>query len=301
MATTVTPVTVTTDTFETWVTRTNTVIDIMSNYAVTANNEANGSLTTGNGFVNGIFGANTIVVPAEIRGGNVQSSQPLVIGQSASQNNSFTYTIGNSTVNNFANSTVVRIGTATVNIQSTGSLLSFNASATVNSQVNSTYMVFNASATTNAQINSTAFRVQNSTVTFDLTKPTASQVSDADFFIASDGTWKTLETVNDTSRITGSTSGTSEQKVDDFLKASWNGGEYLFYFKDNAANSHQTGRILVLHDDNNTDAFVSEYGRISSNALLGSFTATANTTHVLVNFTPTVAATNYTLRRTLIT
>ena len=72
-------VSIATDTFNGWVTQTNVLLSALTNEIVTANTLANGSLTTGNAFVNGIFGANTVTVPTALRGGNVQSSGNLNI------------------------------------------------------------------------------------------------------------------------------------------------------------------------------------------------------------------------------
>jgi hypothetical protein len=279
MATTVTPVNVTTDTFETWVTRSNTLIDLMSLYVVTANNEANGSLTTGNGFVNGIFGANTIVIPGELRGGNVQSSQALVIGQSASQNNSFTYTIGNSTVNSFANSLVLRIGSATSNIQIDEDNINLGT------------------ATVNLQINTTSVTIQNATDAITVVAPTAAQSADGGYFLNADGNW-TLSSGVETETTT---TGTSAQEIDSFLKATYRSGEFVISVTDNDANAYQIAKILAIHDDHATDSDIVEYGVTYSNTNLGSFAGAANATHVLINFTPTSSNTTVKSRKTLIT
>jgi hypothetical protein len=61
------------DTFGSWVSRTNQIAGIISNNAVTVDSTANGSLSTGNGFVNGYFGATTITT-SFLKGGNVQSN-----------------------------------------------------------------------------------------------------------------------------------------------------------------------------------------------------------------------------------
>lgn len=45
-------------------------------------------------------------------------------------------------------------------------------------------------STVNATVNATHFELANSTVTWSLPKPTAAQVSDTNYFLASDSTWK---------------------------------------------------------------------------------------------------------------
>ncbi len=59
------------DTFQNWVDRTNAIITLIDTEVVTAN--AAGALTSGNGFVNGHFGANTLVA-TNIKGGNVTTN-----------------------------------------------------------------------------------------------------------------------------------------------------------------------------------------------------------------------------------
>ena len=59
------------DTFQNWIDRTNSIITLLDTEVVTAN--AAGALTSGNGFVNGHFGANTLVA-TNIKGGNVTTN-----------------------------------------------------------------------------------------------------------------------------------------------------------------------------------------------------------------------------------
>lgn len=112
------------DKFSTLFIRVNELVTALNVETVTVNSLANGALSSGNGFVNGIFGANTLVVTT-LRGGNVQSSGNLTI----SSNVSFTGNILNisttATVNigsHFANAThsiiptQVSVGNSTVNL-----------------------------------------------------------------------------------------------------------------------------------------------------------------------------------------
>jgi hypothetical protein len=61
------------DTFDGWILKTNNAINALIFNAVTTSNTTAGDYTYGNGFVQGRFGANTIVT-TNIRGGNVQNS-----------------------------------------------------------------------------------------------------------------------------------------------------------------------------------------------------------------------------------
>lgn len=75
MARTVNPVLIsnTSETFATWVAKTNTIIDHLSTVVVTTAATANGDATSGNAFVVGILGANTIACDS-LRAGNVQTN-----------------------------------------------------------------------------------------------------------------------------------------------------------------------------------------------------------------------------------
>lgn len=65
------------DTFESWITKTNYGLDIISTLAVTTAPNTAGGQTSGNAYVNGIFSANTLTATESIRGGNVTTSATL--------------------------------------------------------------------------------------------------------------------------------------------------------------------------------------------------------------------------------
>lgn len=64
-------------TFYTWINRTNDIIEVLKETATVKANTA-GDMTSGNGFVNGYFGANTLTA-TYLKGGNVQSNSVLTI------------------------------------------------------------------------------------------------------------------------------------------------------------------------------------------------------------------------------
>lgn len=100
MAKSITPVNITTETFGVLYTRLNEVINAISTEVVTANSSANGALTVGNGYVQGIFGANVLYAVSELRGGNGASSGNLVVSSNAnftSNINAIQVLLGNST------------------------------------------------------------------------------------------------------------------------------------------------------------------------------------------------------------
>jgi len=132
-----------TDTFGTWITVTNTLASIASKNAVTIDTSTAGSLSTGNGYVNGYFGANTLVAYTGIAGGT------LAVGNTLNliTNTAFTY-VGSNLVSFNANSTFsnVVITSNAVYIVPTGG----------NTTLGGNYLNVNSSVT---NVTSTSFNV----------------------------------------------------------------------------------------------------------------------------------------------
>jgi hypothetical protein len=94
------------------------------------------------------------------------------------------------------------------------------------------------------------------------------------------------------------TSGTSAQNIDSFAIASFMGAEYLISVTDNGANNKYISRILVMNDGSTSQ--ITEYGSITSNSSVGSFSATQNATHIALQFTPSLSATTVKYTRTVV-
>lgn len=73
--------------FQTWYNLTSNVVTMLANEVVTAN--TGGALTTGNGFVIGVFGANTVVA-SNLQGGNTSVSANLVVTSNCNFNTGLT-------------------------------------------------------------------------------------------------------------------------------------------------------------------------------------------------------------------
>lgn len=103
MALATTNVVVTTDSFQNWIDKTNTLLHAYSTTIVTTAANSTGGFTTGNATVNGIFTANSITVSGNstfgLRGGNVTTSNVLYITGNVS--------IGSATVNTVINTTTI--------------------------------------------------------------------------------------------------------------------------------------------------------------------------------------------------
>lgn len=93
------------------------------------------------------------------------------------------------------------------------------------------------------------------------------------------------------SYFTTSTSNTVNQPIDSFPIASYRSAEYNLQVRDSANNVHLS-KLLVVSDG--IDAFMTEYGIITSNNSLGVFSASANATSVILSFLPVLA--NNTIR-----
>jgi hypothetical protein len=150
----------TSDTFGTWLAKTNDLAIIASQNAVTVDSTTGGSISTGNGFVNGYFGANTLVVRDSIVGGNLSSFSALNLVA----NITFTYSNLN-LVSVTANTTTsnLTITTNAINIVSTGGNTTIGG---INLNINATSLYANTIATitgnTTLKANST-FNILNIT------------------------------------------------------------------------------------------------------------------------------------------
>jgi hypothetical protein len=113
-----------TDTFFSWIVKTNNLVNLCNTEVVTANNSANGAVTSGRGYVIGTFGANTISCDV-LRGGNTIANAALTV----SSNTTFTAprVIINGSVEVGANSSLKIEGLlATTNTVGTQNLDSFS-------------------------------------------------------------------------------------------------------------------------------------------------------------------------------
>lgn len=68
-----------TDTFSGWVTKTNDILNDMSNIIVTTDQGAGTGVTTGNAHIQGILSSNTLIATGSLRGGNTSVSGNLTI------------------------------------------------------------------------------------------------------------------------------------------------------------------------------------------------------------------------------
>lgn len=165
-----------------------------------------------------------------------------------------------------------------------------NAMSTVVVSTNSNTAIGNAeiSGTFTASVlaGNTVY-LSNATSNVTVSIPSAAQKTSGNYFLNANGLWSAVITPITSSNAT--TTGTSAQEIDSYAMADYGGVEYFIRVKDNNANSYHATKVLTFH--NNVSAFSTEYGYMISNATLGTFAVSTNTTHVKLSMTPTSTST----------
>jgi hypothetical protein len=92
------------DTFASWLTKTNNLLDDMSTIVVTVASNSSGGVTTGNAFISGTLSGTTGAFNT-IRGGNVSTNETLTIASNVAIANGYSLTFGNTSVNTTINAT----------------------------------------------------------------------------------------------------------------------------------------------------------------------------------------------------
>ena len=94
---------VSTDTFREWVERTNQLVYdqgtiVVHVGAVASPNSTNHTITSGNGYVNGTFSANTLAVTQTLRGGTVDTAATLNVASNVMPTSNTSMELGNTTM-----------------------------------------------------------------------------------------------------------------------------------------------------------------------------------------------------------
>lgn len=167
-------------TFGAWLTTTNRLANLMSQNTVTADSSSGGSVTTGNSYVNGYFGATYLVV-----GSTLDSNAALTIttpNATAVSNGSFYLN-----ANGSWSRAITSAGGSNTQVQ-------FNSS---NGFAGSNSFTFNTSTTrltvgnttVNSAVTPATVSLANATVSFTLNLPTANQYSNGTFYLNANGSW----------------------------------------------------------------------------------------------------------------
>lgn len=160
-----------------------------------------------------------------------------------------------------------------------------NVVVTVNSNTATGNAAITGKFTANVIVANT-ITLSNSSVNTTIVVPTATQITNGNYFLNANGVWSPVVLAAATGNTI--TTGTGSQLIDNYSMAAYRSAEYYIHVQDNNVNNYQTTKILTLH--NGGSAFSTEYATLIANVTAGSissFTVTTNSTHVRVLSTPT--------------
>ena len=170
------------DTFAAWVTKTNNLLDDMTNIVVTVASNSVGAVTTGNAHVTGTLSGTTGTFNT-LRGGNVSTNATLTIASDVAIANSYVLSFGNSTVNTTVNATSFSGIANSANALTTSRNIALTTDATGNGNFNGTanltiaVTLANSGVTANTYGNTTVYPVITVDAKGRVTAVTAQTVS----------------------------------------------------------------------------------------------------------------------------
>lgn len=280
-----------TNTFRNWVDKTNDAINVIRNQAVTVTASAGGDTVTGNGFVVGILGSNTLVANT-IRGGSITTAANLSI----TTNTTFTAAVVNVVANTqiYSNST---IAAATFGGNTTATNSTFNSTFF---NINSNVSVVGTSHTVAGNVNIDSgllfVDVVANRVGINTVSPSSALTVNGSV-IVSNGSL-TLPHIFVSSNSVN-TAATTQQVIDTFATSTYRSGKYTVSITDlTTSTTFQTSEMLVMQDG--TTAYVTEYAVIRNGSNLGTFAADISAGNARLLFTPTVANSTIKFTRTLL-
>lgn len=131
------------------------------------------------------------------------------------------------------------------------------------------------------------YNVGNSTANTTISAPNTTQKSSGTHYLNANGSWAPIDVpITNGSFVTA---GLTAQVVDQYPLATIKGAEYALHIKNDVANGYQFSKILTVHTGSGGTAFSTEYGIVTSNGILGTFSASVLGANVLLSVTPTVA------------
>lgn len=151
--------------------------------------------------------------------------------------------------------------------------------------VNSNTAVGNAAITGNFYANT--IKIGNSTVNTTFGTPSSVEIASGEYYLNANGSWAVATGPISNGSVT--TSGNTLQTVDQYNASEIRAAEYSIHIKDNSANGYQLSKILSIHTGNSDasgSAFSTEYGIVTSNGILGTFSSTIDGANVVLSVTP---------------
>ena len=232
--------------------------------------------STINASSNSIFQANLIV------------NGSIIIGNS-SVNSTVTSTTYSGTSNNTSYVGSVIAANVVSNGQLSSNLANYQTTAGLNGNIAS-YLpnytgVLNTSSisigttTVNVSINSTSILLTNSSSNVTLSVPTALQISNSQYYFNANGSWVYSPVSN--GGFTGNMLGATT--IDYYSMTNYKGAKYIVSCIDNNANNRYFTELLTTHDT--SSGYITEYGMITTNSIIGLFSVSTNTSFVLLQFT----------------
>jgi hypothetical protein len=276
-----------TNSFRNWIEKTNEAITVLRNQAVTVANTADGDVVTGNGFVFGTLGANTITATT-LRGGSANSSSNLAIITNTNINAAYVNVVANTLI--YSNSTVA------------AAVFGGNNVAT-NTTFNSTFLNMNSNLAIIGSAHNIGGNVNFDTGTLfvdavnnriginDMAPAKALTINGAGSF-SGDLTYQGI-TISGNSVAT---SGTGQATIDEFDSTVYRTAKYTISIT-SGTSDYQSSEILVMHDG--SSSYLTEYAVLRSGSNLGTFVADVSGGNVRLLFTPTVASSTIKLSRML--
>lgn len=170
------------------------------------------------------------------------------------------------------------------NVVTTGATTPGTAGVTQNFVAN---QHISGTGSTNATMNTSSVFITNSTASITYSIPTTSQISNGNYYLSANSSW----VYNPTGNTYKSIDGQFETVVDSYLKSQYAFADYSVHVTNRNANAIHITKLYTTHAGDNSNAYITEYSTITSNATagtLGVFSANANVTHVKLYFTPNV-------------
>lgn len=273
-----------TDTFMQWLSLTNQMANAYKNVVTTATNTA-GDTTTGNAFVSGTLGGNTVVVNYQMRGGTVDVSNNLTIVSNVVISGGNSTTINTNTFVN-AFSFTANANTFAVTGLAGGNSITISTNSTV---TNTALVSHKISITGNTTVVNTAAFSNSVTVTGSL------NTSNLHNFITA-----TNAILTSTGASTVSAPIPLDTIVDSFPGDTYRGGKYIISIRDNSNSAYQMTEIMLMHDG--VTGFTTEYATLRSVANnLAEFVANLSGSTVRLFAVPKVVNSTFTVTKNLMT
>lgn len=288
--TTLDTIDVATNTFRNWVDKTNEAIEVLRNQAVTVTSTSGGDNVTGNGFVTGSLGANTLVATT-LRGGSITTAANLAITTNTNISAAYVNVVANTLI--YSNST---IAAAVFGGNNLATNTSFNSTYfNINSNVAVTGTSHTVSGNVNVDSGVLFVDASSNRIGINTINPSVEATVNGSMLVSSSLTVGSMQITSNTYVAAGLT----QKVVDTFSVASYRTGKYLVSVTDDTSPaSFQSSEILVMQDG--SSSYLTEYAVVRTGSSLGTFASDISSGNARLLFTPTVANSTIKFSKTLL-